>query len=122
LVTARGAAAPAEPAADGPGLIGSYQTFDRLVATLGPGTASIEDLLAGPPAAPAATAAPGAHAGDIVPITALLYSAESATERLIRLRDTVRGMLAGNSPDRAALQDLIDEVFDLVELGAGGRR
>jgi hypothetical protein len=118
---AASATVTAGAADEGPGLVGSYQRFDRLVATLGLGAASLDELLAGPPPVPAATAAPGTSE-DIVPITALLYSAESATQRLMRLRETVRGLLAGASPDRAALQDLIDEVFDLVELGAGGAR
>ena len=66
--------------------------------------------------------AESAASEDLVPITALLYSAEAATQRLTSLRATVRGLLAEGSPDRAVLQDLIEEVFDLVELGAGGGR
>jgi hypothetical protein len=89
---------------------------------LGLGAPSLDELLAGPPAVPSAAPAASAPAADVVPITALLYGAEAATQRLTSLRETVRGLLAGASPDRAVLQDLIEEVFDLVELGAAGGR
>lgn len=107
-------------AEEGPGLVGSYQRFDRLVAALGVGTPSLDELLAGPPTPPsAAPAASPADTADVVPITTLLYSGESALRRLTSLRDQVRGVLAGTGPDGAVLKDLIEEVFDLVELGAG---
>ena len=99
--------------------MGSYQRFDRLVAALGLGAPSLDVLLAGPPALPSAAPAAAAAAEDVVPITALLYSGESAVRRLTSLREQVRGVLAGTSPDGAVLKDLIEEVFDLVQLGAG---
>ncbi len=105
-----------------PGLVGSYQRFGRLVAALGLGAPSIEELLAGPPAVPSAAAAASPAAQDVVPITALLYNGDAAAQRLTSLREQVRGILAGASPDGAALKDLIEEVFDLVELGAGRGR
>jgi hypothetical protein len=125
-----GGAGGAGGAEETPGLVGSYQRFDRLVSALGLGTPSLEELLAGPPAIPAASPVPPAPpvppaapvpppSEDIVPITALLYSGDSAMQRLSNLREQVRGILAGASPDGAVLKDLIEEVFDLVELGAG---
>ena len=119
---AGGAAEAAGAAEEGPGLVGSYQRYDRLVAALGLGGSSVEALLAGPPALPSAASAAPAATEDVVPITELLYSAEGATQRLTGLRETVRGMLAGANPDREALQDLIEEVFDLAELGAASGR
>ncbi|MBI2615512.1 MAG: hypothetical protein HYW52_07560 [Gemmatimonadetes bacterium] len=119
------AAGAAVAADEGPGLVGSYQRYDRLVATLGLGSPSIEALLAGPPAVPsAASTAPAASAAaeDVVPITSLLYSGESALQRLTSLREQVHGVLAGTSPQGAVLKDLIEEVFDLVHLGAGRGR
>lgn len=113
------------PSEDAPGLVGSYQRFDRLAASLGMGSPSIEALLSGPPRWPAvvgvgvADAAPG---DGIVSIGDLLYRGDAASQRLTSLRDQVRRVLAGASPDGAALKDLIEEVFDLVELGAGRGR
>ena len=122
-------AAAATAVEEGPGLVGSYQRFDQLVTTLGLGAPSLDELLAGPPAMPAAGparasgAARAAPAADgIVSITELLYSGEAATQRLTSLRDQVRKVLAGKSPDGTVLKDLIEEVFDLVELGAGRGR
>jgi ATP-dependent protease HslVU (ClpYQ) peptidase subunit len=66
-----------------------------------------------------ADAAPG---DGIVSIGDLLYRGDAASQRLTSLRDQVRRVLAGASPDGAALKDLIEEVFDLVELGAGRGR
>jgi hypothetical protein len=123
------AAAVAPATADeGPGLVGSYQRYDRMVAALGLGGASLDDLLAGPPAMP--TAAPARVSGarpapapeGIVSISDLLYSGTAATQRLTSLRDQVRKVLAGASPDGTVLKDLIEEVFDLVDLGAGRER
>ena len=114
---------------DAPGLVGSYQRFDRLVATLGMGAPSLEELLSGPPAWPARTTPPAAPAASaapaadgIVSISELLYSGDAATRRLTTLRDQVRQVLAGASPNGTVLKDLIEEVFDLVELGAGHGR
>jgi hypothetical protein len=114
---------------EGAGLVGSYQRFDRMVATLGLGAPSLDELLAGPPAMPAAAPArPGGAVATapavegIVPITELLYSGDAATQRLTSLREQVRKVLAGASPDGTVLKDLIEEVFDLVELGAGRGR
>ena len=91
------------------------------------GSPPIEEFLSGPPAGPApaaaASAAAPAPAGDaIVSIGDLLYGGDAATQRLTTLRDQVRKVLAGASPDGTVLKDLIEEVFDLVELGAGRGR
>ncbi len=128
----------AKPARGVPGLVSAYQGYEQLVATLGPGEPSLDDLLAGPPgmaAAPAAVAAPAAApaaaaptppAGpavqDVVPITQLCYSGEAAIQRALSLRDRVRAALADATSDGAAVNDLIEEIFDLVELGTGRTR
>jgi len=49
----------------------------------------------------------------------VLGSRFAVPRRLTSLREQVRGVLAGTSPDGAVLKDLIEEVFDLVQLGAG---
>jgi HPt (histidine-containing phosphotransfer) domain-containing protein len=109
--------APAAAGEGAPGLVGSYQRFDQLVAALGMGSPSIEEFLSGPPHWPAV-----ATADRVVSIGDLLYSGDAANQRLTSLRDQVRMVLAGASPDGAVLKDLIEEVFDLVELGAGRGR
>jgi hypothetical protein len=118
---ARGGA-PAAAGEEAPGLVGSYQRFDQLVATFGLSSPSIEGLLAGPPVWPAPAAAPAPAAEGVISISDLLYRGDAANQRLTSLRDQVRRVLAGASPDGAVLKDLIEEVFDLVELGAGRGR
>ena len=128
LVPRQPAAAAPAAADDLPALVGSYQRYEQLVATLGPGEPSIDTLLAGPPAAapasapasPARAATPAA--GDVVPITQLCYSGEAAIERALSLRDRVRAALADATSDGAAVNDLIEEIFDLVQLGTGRTR
>jgi chemotaxis protein histidine kinase CheA len=122
--TAAGAPAAAGAASDeAPGLVGSYQRHDQLIAALGLGSPSVEELLSGPPAWPLAAAAPAAAAADgIVSITSLFYAGDAAVQRLTSLREQVRAILAGASPDGAVLKDLVEEVFDLAELGAARGR
>ncbi len=120
-----GAAVAAVAADEVPGLVGSYQRFDRLVATLGLGAPSLEELLAGPPAVPSAAPAapaPSPAAEGVVSIASLLYSGDAAVQRLMSLRERVRAILSGAGPDGGALKDLMEEVFDLAELGAGRGR
>lgn len=139
------AAPPAVPAGkewpageDWPGLAGGYQRFEQLVRELGLGPASLEELLAGPPAAAALAAASpaagppepaqpvgaptGAREEAIVPISDLLYRGEAAFRRALSLREEVRAILAQGSPDGWALRDLVEEVFDLIQLGIGSER
>ncbi|MBI4420459.1 MAG: hypothetical protein HY560_06505 [Gemmatimonadetes bacterium] len=102
-----GAAAPGDETAD---LIGSLLRFRRYADALGLGSASVEELLAGPPALARAPAGGSADA-DVIPIADLCYSGTAALERALSLRDEVRATLRG------AGGDLIEEIFDLVRLG-----
>jgi len=134
----RVAAGPTRPTAapehgDEPAdLAGSLMRYWRYVHTLGLGSASLGELLAGPPAdprrartapptpapAPAAAAAmPVAGATDaVVPITDLCYRGAAALQRAASLRVNVEAVLAAGLP-AASVRDLIEEVFDLVQLG-----
>ena len=118
------AVAPAAGKTEGPGLSGSLMRYWRYVEALGLEGASLDELVAGPPAdpgaaAPAEPAEPAAPVPvaqveqEIIPITALCYSGPAALERAISLRDQVTSAIA-SGVDAA---DLIEEVFDLVQLG-----
>jgi hypothetical protein len=52
-----------------------------------------------------------------VPIGALLYSGPAALERALALRDDVRRALESPIPDADAVRELVEEIFDLVQLG-----
>lgn len=134
----RVAAGPPSPASapeagDEPAdLAGSLMRYWRYLDTLGLGTPSLTELLAGPPAdprrarvappipapartAPAAapvTAAPTA----VVPITDLCYRGAAALQRAASLRANVEALFAAGVP-AAEVRDLVEEVFDLVQLG-----
>lgn len=130
------ATAPAQQE-EWPGLAGGYHRYERLVRELGLGPASLEELLAGPPALAVASTSPavGPHEraqpgrapaeaaqAAIVPISDLLYRGEAAFRRALSLREEVRALLAQASPDGQALRDLVEEVFDLIQLGIGSER
>lgn len=53
---------------------------------------------------------------EIVPITQFCYSGSAALRRAISLRDEVRAALA-DLPDGQHVAELIEEIFDLVQLG-----
>lgn len=119
---------PAAPAADEEGmeetadLTGSWIRYERYKDSLGLDAPSLEEMLAGPPAdprraagAPAALPAVGAQLPE-VPITDLLYTGAPALERAMLLRDRVRAAVASGAPS-TEVTPLIEEVFDLVELG-----
>jgi hypothetical protein len=134
------AAAPAAPARDAvpsTGLVeleqetgdlaGSLLRYHRYVATLGLGPSSLQELLGGPPAdlarragQPAATAVT-TETAEPVPITSLCYSGPDALARALSLREEVRTLLGQGVPV-SALTDLVEEVFDLVQLGIDGGR
>ncbi|NIM48466.1 MAG: hypothetical protein GTN62_02125 [Gemmatimonadales bacterium] len=108
-----------------PDLVGSWARFQRYVDALGLGEPSLEELLAGPPADPMVPAAapvpsPPVEAAvaeeAIVPITHLCYSGGAALERALTLRDQIRAALRSDQVNGSDLNDLIEEVFDLVEL------
>jgi hypothetical protein len=52
-----------------------------------------------------------------VPIETLLYDGPAALERALALRNEVRRALEGTTPDTEAIRALLEEVFDLVQLG-----
>jgi len=93
----------------------SLLRYERYARELGMGPASLDELLAGPPAVGAAPAA--ATNGDgAVSIKELVYSGPAALERALSLRGDLRKALA--EPDGATrADDLIAEIFDLVQLG-----
>jgi hypothetical protein len=114
----RQAAVAAQEVVGGLGLAASYEKYEQLA---GPPAA----VAPAPAPAPAPTAAGAAAAGapqDVVPITQLCYSGDAAIERALSLRDRVRAALADATPDGAAFNDLIEEIFDLVQLGTGRTR
>ncbi len=93
-----------------PNLVGSWARYERYVAALGLGEPSVETLLAGPPADPSAAAA------GIVPVRSLCYTGDAALQRALDLRKQVRAALSAGGTDGSALSDLLEEIFDLVEL------
>jgi hypothetical protein len=97
---------------DEPGLAGSYLTLARLLAERGPGLASLDELLSGPP--PAGTA-PGADQ-DVVDISLLCYHGRGALERAAVVRRELDEVLSSTQLSRA--RPLIDELVDLVSLAA----
>lgn len=113
---------------DAPTLASSWARYERLVAERGLGPGSLEELLTGSAAAPAESPAlPSSHSapspgersggGAVVDISALLYSGPAALERADKLRQEVHSIVSGPTIDRTKLTDLIEEFFDLVELG-----
>jgi chemotaxis protein histidine kinase CheA len=128
-------AAPAPAHHDEPAdLAGSLMRYRRYLETLGLGAPSLSELLAGPPADPhqarpapappvrtptpaAAPAAPATvAAAEPVPITDLCYRGPAALERAVHLRERVDALFAAGVPT-AEVQELVEEVFDLVQLG-----
>lgn len=135
-------AAP-EPEIETPDLAGSLMRYHRLLTTVGLGTPSLEEFLGeaggarvslamvaptssaapapAPPAAAPARAAPRALVGtageELVSIATLCYSGKSALDRALSLRDRVSRLLATGAP-AGDVQELLEEVFDLVRLGA----
>jgi hypothetical protein len=120
-----------------PDLVGSLIKYHLLLDTVGLGSPSLEELVAGPPEArapapvvpipPVAPIAPVAAAAPIAPvapvepepvsITSLCYAGKHALDRALSLRDQVNQLVAAGAP-AGAVQELLEEVFDLVRLGA----
>ncbi len=98
---------------DGFGLAASFARYERYVAALGVKPASLDELLAGPPAVPGE---------GIVPIAEICYSGPAAIERAMSLRTQVRAALAGTKADSAHINDLLEEIFDLFQLGTGHKQ
>lgn len=100
----------AAPLPESPDLAGSWVRYFRLVAAVGVPRTSLDDLIA---------AGTGRDDGEIVPIGDILYSGPAALERALSLRQEIRAAIADDSTDLSRLDELIREVFDLVELGMG---
>lgn len=130
-----------------PSLAGSLLRYQRLIATVGLGTPSLDELVAGapadavaeappvptaPPATPAPTPAPAAPViepvvaapaavaaaeHDLVPIATLCYSGKDALDRALGLRSQVNVLVAAGAP-ATEVQEVLEEVFDLVRLGS----
>jgi hypothetical protein len=130
------AAAVAAEANETADLAGSLTRYQRLLATVGLGSPSLDQFLAGlardaigapaapPPArapapapAPAPPAAPVAPEEELVSITTLCYAGKSALDRALSLRERVTELVAAGAP-AGDVQELLEEVFDLVRLGA----
>lgn len=120
--TAAASAAPAAAAhpAESHDLFGSWARYERYAGQLGLDGASLDELLSGLPADPTAAAvAPAPPAAeDVIPISDLLYSGAAALDRALGLRAEIRGRLKAGASEDDVLP-LIEEVFDLVELGRG---
>jgi hypothetical protein len=114
-------------------LAGSLLRYHRYATTMGWGAPSLDELLAGsgadpsgaPPArrspAPAAPAAAAPAVAEPVAITALQYSGGDALRRALSLREEVESLLSQEAP-ADAVAELVEEIFDLVELGLDGGR
>ncbi len=132
------AATPSRPSAAGqaaavsadlsePSLAASYLRYEQLLAAAGSQPASslegllepVEERLA--PAAAEPVSLPRAGEEAVVPISELCYSGGGALERALSLRRQVEAALAKLPRGGAGqeLNDLIQEIFDLVELGVG---
>ena len=113
---ARPAAVAAEPGDETPDLVGSLVRYHRLLDTVGLGSPSLDELVAGPPETRAvAPVAPAA--ADPVSITTLCYSGKRALDRVLSLREQVTQLVAAGAP-AGDVQEILEEVFDLVRLGA----
>jgi hypothetical protein len=108
--------APGLPESDD--LTGSLLRFNRYAAALGFGTPSLSDLLAGPPVLEANDGAPAGE--NPVPISDLCYSGPAALERALSLRDELRAAMKAGGGRPAT--ELLEEIFDLVQLGLGSKR
>ncbi len=100
-------------------LVGSWIRYERFGQELGWANPSVEDLLGGPPRDPAVPVADGAEEQEVVPIATLCYSGEAALKRALSLRQEIQAALQTGAG--AGVRELIQEVFDLLELGLGQR-
>lgn len=108
-----------------PDLAGSWLRYERYSEELGLGEPSLEELLAGPPAdprlavaqAPAPAGPPEDRGDEVIDITSLCYRGRAALERAVAIRSQVREALARRDTDHETVNELIEEIFDLVELG-----
>jgi chemotaxis protein histidine kinase CheA len=107
-------------------LAASYSHYEELLAAAGSQAPTSLDGLLGMTQEPISgessrLVAPAAGEEPVVPITELCYSGAAAFERALSLRSQVEAALA-KVPSHGVgreLNDLIQEIFDLVELGVG---
>ncbi|MFQ5705094.1 MAG: hypothetical protein ACE5HT_13870 [Gemmatimonadales bacterium] len=103
-------------------LAASWSDYEAITESCGPGEASLEELLAGPSATwprDTTSVAPSSGAAveeGILPITELCYTGTAAAERAQQVKSEIREVLAVDTIDRPALNDLVEELLDLVEL------
>jgi chemotaxis protein histidine kinase CheA len=105
----------------------SWARYEEVTAEPSSAVLSIDELLSGVTAAPDQAASvsevelpePVAVPADqeIVPITDLCYSGASAVERAQEVHGEIRSVLAQPELDRSLLNDLVEEILDLVDLG-----
>ena len=107
---------PAPPRDESADLVGSWVRYERHVDALGLREPSLEELLAGPPADPA-RAAPVDPERPVISIADICYSGKAALERALSLRAEIRTALEAGETG-PSVRELVEEVLDLVELGA----
>jgi hypothetical protein len=100
--------AESETAQDVNDLAAVWNSYEDLRRRFGDGEPSIEDLIAGGPAEE-----------DLVSITEICYSGPAALHEAHNVRARIRSEMAESEWDPALISDLIDELFDLVDLGVG---
>jgi hypothetical protein len=104
---------PIESLAPDGGLEASYRTLGRLLRERAPARASLEALLSGADAAPAAPAA--ASPEEALAIDALVYRGRAALERAADVRrELVAALQEGR--ELAAVRPLVEELLDLLPL------
>lgn len=104
-----------EPVMEAGGIAGSFLTRDRLRRERPAGPASLEALLGGSGAAPAAVPAPTFEAAAVMDIDDLCYSGEAALRRAREVsHDLAR--LFGETDDPRRVRPLVAELQDLMAL------
>ncbi len=93
-------------------LADSWIDYESMSSSLGQGESSLEELLSGAPGTP--DEAPEGH---LVEIGELCYSGSAAIGRAHDIQSEIQEALAVTAIDRPALNDLVEELLDLVELG-----
>ncbi len=95
----------------------SYEQYrDDALAAAAP-EHGLADASTGPPALAAPEEATSDTADEILPIGELCYGGQDAVDRAMSLRHEILSTLADPRGDRSRLAELVEEVFDLVQLG-----
>lgn len=93
-------------------LADSWIDYENISSSLVQGEPSLEELLSGSPATPDKAAEER-----LVEINELCYSGSAAVGRANDIQREIQEVLAVTAIDRPALNDLVEELLDLVELG-----